>query len=119
MGKAASWDSSSWTSPHLSLEAAPDAQQCNHNNVVGQTPVEAYPEAECLWLLRYAGNVWEWTAVFQGYEGFVSYPTLVIPRFDGQHRVLKGRWATRPGAASSFATGIIDIHQILAGFPLC
>jgi len=68
------------------------------------------------------GNVWEWTAsVFQGYEGFVSYPHAGYSKvyFDGQHWVLKGQLGNRPWALrSSFALVLSRIHQNL-GVSLC
>lgn len=123
--KAASWDLAVGRRRTYPWgEAAPDAQQCNHDNVVGQTtPVDAYPEGQSAYgCYDMLGNVWEWTAsVFQGYEGFVSYPYAGYSRvyFDGQHRVLKGgSWATRPWALrSGFRNWYYPgIHQILAGF---
>jgi len=79
-GKSSQLGRSSWAAS-LSLET--DAHRCNHDNVVNQTtPVDAYPAGQSAYgCYDMLGNVWEWTAsVFQGYEGFVSYP-LVIPRF--------------------------------------
>jgi len=49
---------------------------------LGRVPMVAYDML---------GNVWEWTAVFQGYEGFVSYAGYSKVYFDGQHWVLKGQ----------------------------
>ena len=123
--KAASWDVASGRRRTYPWgEAAPDAHLCNHDNVVGQTtPVDAYPSGQSAYGLHDAlGNVWEWTAsVFNGYEGFVSYPYAGYSKvyFDGQHWVLKGgSWATRPWALRcSFRNWYHPgIHQILAGF---
>ena len=123
--KAASWDAAAERRRTYPWgEAAPDTHRCNHNNVVDQTtPVDAYPAGlsayGCYDML---GNVWEWTAsVFQGYEGFVSYPYAGYSKvyFDGQHWVLKGgSWATRPWALrSSFRNWYHPgVRQILAGF---
>ena len=123
--KAASWDvASGHRRTYPWGEATPDVWQCNHDNVVGQTtPVDTYSAGQSAYgCYDMLGNVWEWTAsVFQGYEGFVSYPYVGYSKayFDGQHRVLKGgSWATRPWALrSSFRNWYHPgIHQILAGF---
>ncbi len=123
--KAASWDVARGDrKPYPWGEATPDTDSCNHNNAIGQTtPVNAYPKGQsaygCYDLL---GNVWEWTGcVFDGYEGFVSYPYVGYSKvyFDGQHQVLKGgSWATPPWALrSSFRNWYHPgIRQILAGF---
>ena len=123
--KAASWDVATGRRRTYPWgEAAPDAHQCNHDNLVGHTtPVDAYPGGQSAYgCYDMLGNVWEWTAsLFQGYKGFVTYPYAGYSKvyFDGQHWVLKGgSWATRPWALrSSFRNWYHPgIHQILAGF---
>lgn len=101
-----------------------DSDCCNHDNAFSQTtPVDAYPNGQSAYgLYDTLGNVWEWTAtVFQGYEGFASYPYTGYSKvyFDGQHQVLKGgSWATRPWALRcSFRNWYYPgVRQILAGF---
>lgn len=123
--KAASWDvATGQRRIHPWGEATPDTHRCNHDNVIGQTtPVDAYPSGQSVYgCYDMLGNVWEWTAsVFQGYEGFVSYPYAGYSKvyFDGQHQVLKGgSWATRPWTLRcSFRNWYHPgVHQILAGF---
>lgn len=123
--KAASWDvAKSDRRTYPWGEATPDIKNCNHNNAIGETtPVNAYPDGQSAYgCYDMLGNVWEWTAsVFDGYEGFVSYPYAGYSKvyFDGQHQVLKGgSWATRSWALRcSFRNWYHpDVRQILAGF---
>jgi len=123
--KAASWDVENTVRRTYPWgEAALDSDRCNHDNVFSQTtPVDAYPDGQSSYgLYDTLGNVWEWTAsVFQGYEGFVSYPYAGYSKvyFDGQHQILKGgSWATRPWALRcSFRNWYHPgVRQILAGF---
>jgi len=123
--KAASWDvGSSHRRTYPWGEAVPDDRTCNHNNLIGQTTsVSTYPEGQSAYgCCDMLGNVWEWTtSVFDGYQGFVSYPYTGYSKvyFDGQHQVLKGgSWATRPWALrSSFRNWYHPgVRQILSGF---
>lgn len=123
--KAASWDAATrWYQTYPWGEVEPNADHCNHSNVVGQTtPVNAYQAGQSAYgCYDMLGNVWEWTSSwFDGYDGFVAYPYRGYSQtyFDGQHRVLKGgSWATRPWAMrSSFRNWYYPgIRQILAGF---
>ena len=123
--KAASWDAAARRRRTYPWgEATPDSHLCNHDNRVGHTtPVDAYPGGQSACGLQDAlGNVWEWTSsVFDGYEGFVSYPYTGYSQvyFDGQHRVLRGgSWATRPWALRcAFRNWYYPgVRQILAGF---
>lgn len=123
--KAASWDGENGVCRTYPWgEMALDSDHCNHDNVLSQTtPVDAYPDGQSAYGLHDTlGNVWEWTAsVFQGYEGFMSYPYAGYSKvyFDEQHQILKGgSWATRPWALRcSFRNWYYPgVRQILAGF---
>lgn len=123
--KAAGWDVENRTRCTYPWgEAALDSDRANHDNIFSQTtPVDAYPDGQSTYGLHDTlGNVWEWTAsVFQGYEGFVSYPYAGYSKvyFDGQHQILKGgSWATRPWALRcSFRNWYYPgVRQVLAGF---
>lgn len=123
--KAASWNSETKVQRIYPWgEEVLDSDRCNHDNAFNQTtPVDAYPNGQSAYgLYDTLGNVWEWTdSVFQGYEGFASYPYTGYSKvyFDGQHQVLKGgSWATRPWALRcSFRNWYYpSVRQILAGF---
>jgi ergothioneine biosynthesis protein EgtB len=123
--KATSWDATAlYRRAYPWGEATPDVHLSNHDNTIRQTtPVDAYPAGQSAYgLYDTLGNVWEWTScVFNGYEGFASYPYPGYSKvyFDGQHYVLRGgSWATRPWALrSSFRNWYHPgVRQILAGF---
>jgi gamma-glutamyl hercynylcysteine S-oxide synthase len=123
--KAASWDEiNSLCCTYPWGEVMPNLERCNHNYAIAQTtPVNAYPKGRSAYGCDdMLGNVWEWTSsVFEGYEGFVSYPYVGYSQvyFDDQHQVLKGgSWATRPWALrASFRNWYHPgVRQILAGF---
>lgn len=123
--KAASWDGENRVRRTYPWgEAAQEGDRTNHDNLFSQTtPVDAYPDGQSAYGLHDTlGNVWEWTAsVFQGYQGFESYPYAGYSQvyFDGQHLILKGgSWATRPWALRcSFRNWYYPgVRQILAGF---
>lgn len=123
--KAASWDATTQCRRTYPWgEATPNEHLCNHDNTIGQTtPVDAYPAGQSAYGLQDTlGNVWEWTSsVFDGYEGFVSYPYAGYSKvyFDGQHRVLRGgSWATRLWSLRCAFRNWYHpgVRQILAGF---
>ncbi len=123
--KAAGWDVENGVRRTYPWgEAALDSDRTNYDNLFSQTtPVDAYPAGQSAYGLHDTlGNVWEWTtSVFQGYEGFESYPYAGYSKvyFDGQHQILKGgSWATRPWALRcSFRNWYYpNVRQILAGF---